>query len=170
MVQIIATISFLFGDDGALHSSFLSLFTVKQRRRSSMAPVLSSFASLAMIGAIGTSVPDLQHPSSSEDDDDDDKENRHGSISQLLRSVSSESDLSGTVTFSLSPDPTDVDSPTNDTSQFTFDGSSTGRRRSSALGTINTNGLAEVIIIITFSPQYVLSQYTHWKIPGCGLT
>lgn len=98
---------------------------VKQRRRSSsLFPVLSSFASLAMLGAVGNPGPDLHERSSSEDEDDDDKHiGRTHSISELLRSVSTESELSGGVTFSLSPDP--MDSP-NDSSVFTFDGTTNG--------------------------------------------
>ncbi|XP_033752983.1 uncharacterized protein LOC117336500 [Pecten maximus] len=112
---------------------------VKQRRRSSLFPVLSSFASLAMIGAVGNSVPDLHEPSSSEEDDDNKNIGRTSSISELLRSISTDSDLSGQVTFSLSPDP--MDSP-NGTNVFTFDGTRNGYKPP-RFDEVNTSELAE---------------------------
>lgn len=70
---------------------------------------MSSFASIAMIGAVG-SQPDLARESSSEEEDDDIPSPTPAQIkeaNQMLRSVSSDSSLmSDTVTFSLSPDPT----------------------------------------------------------------
>ncbi|OWF53052.1 Voltage-gated hydrogen channel 1 [Mizuhopecten yessoensis] len=113
---------------------------VKQRRRSSsLFPVLSSFASLAMIGAVGTSVPDL-HEASSEEEEEDKQIGRTNSIAQLLRSISSESELSGPVTFSLSPDP--MDSPNSGTRVFTFDGTSNSSKPP-RYDQMNTTDLAE---------------------------
>ncbi|XP_060075043.1 uncharacterized protein LOC132554750 [Ylistrum balloti] len=113
---------------------------VKQRRRSSsLFPVLSSFASLAMIGAVGNSVPDLHEPSSEEEEGESDNLARTNSISELLRSVSTESDLSGTVTFSLSPDP--MDSP-RDNSVFTYDGTRNDYKPP-RYDEVNTRNLAE---------------------------
>ncbi|KAK3101403.1 hypothetical protein FSP39_003322 [Pinctada imbricata] len=80
----------------------------KKRRRSSVLSGMSSFASLAMIGSIG-SQPELDRVSSSSEDEDDDRPSPTKSdiskAKQYLRSNSVDSGLSDTVSFSLSPDP-----------------------------------------------------------------
>lgn len=87
---------------------------------------MSSFASIAMIGAVG-SQPDLGRQSSSDEDDDDIPTPTASQIkeaNQMLRSVSSDSSfldggMSDTVTFSLSPDPTSPNGQSNPV--FTYD-------------------------------------------------
>lgn len=97
-----------------------------KRRRSSVMSGMSSFASIAMIGAVG-SQPDLGRQSSSDEDDDDIPTPTASQIkeaNQMLRSVSSDSSfldggMSDTVTFSLSPDPTSPNGQSNPV--FTYD-------------------------------------------------
>lgn len=97
-----------------------------KRRRSSIMSGMSSFASIAMIGAVG-SQPDLGRQSSSDEDDDDIPSPTASQIreaNQMLRSVSSDSSfldggMSDTVTFSLSPDPTSPNGQSNPV--FTYD-------------------------------------------------
>lgn len=82
---------------------------------------MSSFASIAMIGAVG-SQPDLGRQSSSDEDDDDIPTPTASQIkeaNQMLRSVSSDSSFLDGVTFSLSPDPTSPNGQSNPV--FTYD-------------------------------------------------
>lgn len=86
---------------------------------------MSSFASIAMIGAMG-SQPDLARESSSDEDDDitSPTPSQVKQANQLLRSISTSSTftdggMSDTVTFSLSPDPTSAIGQSNPV--FTYD-------------------------------------------------
>ena len=80
---------------------------VGKRRRSSIFSGMGSFASLALIGSIG-SQPELDRDSTSSEEEDDTPTPTASDIqkaNQMLRSVSTDSGLSDTVSFSLSPDP-----------------------------------------------------------------
>jgi hypothetical protein len=91
---------------------------------------MSSFASIAMIGAVG-SQPDLGRESSSDEDDDipSPTPSQVKQANQLLRSVSTSSTftdggMSDTVTFSLSPDPTSPNGQSNAAFIYDVDGPS----------------------------------------------
>lgn len=111
---------------GASEPEITACAPMGKRRRSSIMSGMSSFASIAMIGAVG-SQPDLGRQSSSDEDDDDIPSPTASQIreaNQMLRSVSSDSSfldggMSDTVTFSLSPDPTSPNGQSNPV--FTYD-------------------------------------------------
>ena len=86
-------------------------------------PAISSFTSLAMIGAIGSQQPELaKDDSSSSEDEGDDMTKITQEGRELCRSISSDSCLSSGATFCLSPDPSIADSTCNGNANpvFTF--------------------------------------------------
>ncbi|XP_022305677.1 uncharacterized protein LOC111112448 isoform X2 [Crassostrea virginica] len=109
---------------GATEPEIAACAPLGKRRRSSILSGMSSFASIAMIGAVG-SQPDLARESSSEEEDDDIPSPTPAQIkeaNQMLRSVSSDSSLlSDTVTFSLSPDPTSPGGQSNPVFSYDMD-------------------------------------------------
>ncbi|XP_048729170.1 uncharacterized protein LOC125646704 isoform X2 [Ostrea edulis] len=110
---------------GATEPEIFACAPLGKRRRSSVMSGMSSFASIAMIGAMG-SQPDLARESSSDEDDDitSPTPSQVKQANQLLRSISTSSTftdggMSDTVTFSLSPDPTSAIGQSNPV--FTYD-------------------------------------------------
>ncbi|XP_061191545.1 uncharacterized protein LOC133199608 isoform X2 [Saccostrea echinata] len=110
---------------GAKEPEIAACAPIGRRRTSSIMSGMSSFASLAMIGAVG-SQPDLARESSSDEDDDipSPTPSQIKEANHLLRSVSTTSSfldggMSDTVTFSLSPDPTSPNGQSNPV--FTFE-------------------------------------------------
>ncbi|XP_062605779.1 uncharacterized protein LOC134267592 isoform X2 [Saccostrea cucullata] len=110
---------------GAKEPEIVACAPIGRRRTSSIMSGMSSFASLAMIGAVG-SQPDLARESSSEEEDDipSPTPSQIKEANHLLRSVSTTSSfldggMSDTVTFSLSPDPTSPNGQANPV--FTFE-------------------------------------------------